>query len=133
MADRFDKKYYRIGDVSAMLDLPQSTLRYWESEFSELSPKRTASGLRIYTPADVEMVEIIRFLLYDKGLTLDGAREHLRKNRRDTMRIHEAVKRLRAVRDRLTAILGALDERQRRQRAALFAAKAAEEAEKNKE
>ncbi len=133
MADRFYKKYYRIGDVSAMLDLPQSTLRYWESEFSELSPKRTTSGLRIYTPADVEMVEIIRFLLYDKGLTLDGAREHLRKNRRDTMRVHEAVKRLRAVRDRLTAVLGALDERQRRQRAALFAAKAAEEAEKNKE
>ena len=67
-----------------------------------------------------------------QGPYLDGAREHLRKNRRDTMRIHEAVKRLRAVRDRLTAILGALDERQRRQRAALFAAKAAEEAEKKK-
>lgn len=107
------KKYYRIGDVAEILGLPQSTIRFWEREFTELRPKRNAGGTRMYTPSDIEQLRIIRFLIKDKGLTLDGAREHLRHNRRDLDRKHEVVRRLKDIRRRLTDMLEALDKRQR--------------------
>ncbi len=107
------KKYYRIGDVAEILGLPQSTIRFWEREFTELRPKRNAGGTRMYTPSDIEQLRIIRFLIKDKGLTLDGAREHLRRNRRDLDRKHEVVRRLKDIRRRLTDMLDALDQRQR--------------------
>lgn len=107
------KKYYRIGDVAEILGLPQSTIRFWEREFTELRPKRNAGGTRMYTPSDIEQLRILRFLIKDKGLTLDGAREHLRRNRRDLDRKHEVVRRLKDIRRRLTDMLDALDQRQR--------------------
>lgn len=107
------KKYYRIGDVAEILGLPQSTIRFWEREFTELRPKRNVGGTRMYTPSDIEQLRIIRFLIKDKGLTLDGAREHLRRNRRDLDRKHEVVRRLKDIRRRLTDMLDALDQRQR--------------------
>ncbi len=111
MADDLTKKYYRIGDVAEILDLPQSTIRFWEKEFSELRPRRNAGGTRMYTPNDIEQLRIIRFLIKDKGLTLDGAREHLRRNRRDLDRKHEVINRLKAIRRELTDLLEALDQR----------------------
>ncbi|MDE6196410.1 MAG: MerR family transcriptional regulator [Muribaculaceae bacterium] len=114
MADELDKMFYRIGDVSIMLDLPQSTIRFWEKEFSELRPRRNGGGIRRYTPADVEQLRIIRFLIREKGLTIEGAREHLRRNRRDLERKHEVIGRLKNIRRRLTDMLEALDQRQRK-------------------
>lgn len=111
MADDLTKKYYRIGDVAEILDLPQSTIRFWEKEFSELRPRRNAGGTRMYTPNDIEQLRIIRFLIKDKGLTLDGAREHLRRNRRDLDRKHEVINRLKGIRRQLTDLLEALDQR----------------------
>ena len=108
-----DKKFYRIGDVAEMLELPQPTLRFWEKEFSELRPRRNAGGTRLYTPNDVEMVRLIKFLVKDKGLTLDGAREHLRRNRRNLDRTHRAITRLQEIRARLVALGEALDKRQK--------------------
>ncbi len=112
--NELSKKYYRIGDVAELLRLPQSTIRFWEKEFSELRPRRNAGGTRMYTPADIEQLRIIRFLIKDKGLTLEGTREHLRRNRRDIERKHEVVKRLKDIRRRLSDILDALDARQRK-------------------
>ena len=111
MADDLTKKYYRIGDVAEILDLPQSTIRFWEKEFSELRPRRNAGGTRMYTPNDIEQLRIIRFLIKDKGLTLDGTREHLRRNRRDLDRKHEVINRLKGIRRQLTDLLEALDQR----------------------
>lgn len=111
--DSLDKKFYRIGDVAEMLELPQPTLRFWEKEFSELRPRRNAGGTRLYTPNDVEMVRLIKFLVKDKGLTLDGAREHLRRNRRNLDRTHRAITRLQEIRARLVALGEALDKRQK--------------------
>ncbi len=108
------KKYYRIGDVAAITGLPQSTIRFWEKEFTELRPKRNSGGTRYYTPSDIEQLNIIKFLIKDKGLTLDGAREHLRRNRRDLDRKHLVVQRLRTIRRALTEMLEALDQRQRK-------------------
>ena len=79
--EELTKKYYKIKDVAELLDLPPSTLRYWESEFSELRPKRNDGKIRLYTPNDIEQLRVIKFLVKDKQLTIEGAREHLRKNR----------------------------------------------------
>lgn len=71
------KSYYRIREVSAMLDIPAYTLRFWEDEFPQLNPHRTESGQRRYTPADVDVVERIKELLYVKGLKVEAAKELL--------------------------------------------------------
>ena len=114
MADELTKKFYRIRDVSELLDLPQSTIRFWEKESAELRPRRSGGGTRYYTPNDIELLKIIKFLIKDKRLTLEGAREHLRRNRADMERKHMVVARLRDIRGRLTALLEALDQRQRK-------------------
>lgn len=109
--EELTKKYYRIGDVSELLDLPQSTLRFWESEFSELRPKRNNGKTRLYTPNDIELLRIIKFLIKEKQLTIEGAREHLKHNRRDISRKHEVIERLKDIRNRLNGLLDALEHR----------------------
>jgi DNA-binding transcriptional MerR regulator len=76
-----DKFYFRIGEVTALTDLPAYVLRFWESEFPEIKPKRTESGQRLYRKSDIETILLIRHLLYDKKFTIQGARQHLRKAR----------------------------------------------------
>lgn len=105
------KRYYKISDVSELLGLPASTLRFWESEFSELRPKRNNGKVRLYTPNDIELLRLIKFLIKDKQLTLDGAREHLRKNRHAISRTQDVIERLKAIRERLNGLLEALDNR----------------------
>ena len=114
--DSLDKKFYRIADVAEMLRLPMSTLRFWEKEFGCLRPQRTPSGQRLYTPADIERLRIIRFLIKDKGMTLDGARQHLSSVRANTDKVHAAISRLQSMRRNVNAIIEALDARQRQLR-----------------
>lgn len=116
MTDDLDKKYYRIDDVYELTGVPKSTLRYWETQFGELRPHRNSAGTRFYTPADVELVNVIKFLLKDKCLTIAGAREHLRRNRGQLSRRNETLQRLRAVRRQLTDLIDALDSRVRERR-----------------
>lgn len=71
------KSYYKIGEVSEMLDLPVPTLRYWEREFEQLDPFRTPGGTRKYLPEDVEMCKLIKHLLRDKGYSLEYAKKEL--------------------------------------------------------
>jgi DNA-binding transcriptional MerR regulator len=72
-----DKLYFRIGEVSRITELAAHVLRFWESEFPKLRPKRTASGQRLYRKKDVEMILKIRHLLHKKKFTIAGAREYL--------------------------------------------------------
>lgn len=103
------KKYYRIADVAQMLDLPHSTIRFWETEFSELRPRRNGHRTRFYTPSDVELLQLIKFLLKERGLKIDAARNYIRKNRADLDRRHRVIARLRSVRARLLTLLDTLD------------------------
>jgi len=73
-----DKLYFRIGEVSALADLPTYVLRFWETEFSQIKPKRTPSGQRIYTKNDVAMILKIKNLLYNQKFTISGAKQHLK-------------------------------------------------------
>jgi DNA-binding transcriptional MerR regulator len=74
------KMYYTMGEVSAMFDVNQSLIRYYEKEFDILQPKKNKKGNRYFTPEDVENLKIIFHLIRDKGYTLAGAKEHLKKN-----------------------------------------------------
>ena len=71
------KSYYKIGEVSAMLNIPISTLRFWEDTFEQLDPFRTPGGMRKYRPEDVEMCRLIKHLLRDKGYSLEYAKKEL--------------------------------------------------------
>ncbi len=72
-----DKFYFKIGEASEISGLPSHVLRFWESEFKKIKPRRTASGQRSYTRKDIEMILEIKHLLYDKKFTLEGARNYL--------------------------------------------------------
>jgi DNA-binding transcriptional MerR regulator len=73
-----DKLYFKIGEVSAIAGVPSHVLRFWESEFPRISPKRTSSGQRLYTRREVELILEIKSLLYQRKFTIAGARQHLR-------------------------------------------------------
>ena len=72
-----DKLYFKIGEVSAIADVPAYVLRFWETEFKRLNPKRTDTGQRLYRKQDVKMVLHIKHLLYEKKFTIEGAKKHL--------------------------------------------------------
>ena len=81
-----DKLYFKIGEVSKISGLPSHVLRFWESEFNKIKPRRTASGQRSYTRKDIETILEIKHLLHDKKFTLEGARKYLNlKTRPDSL------------------------------------------------
>jgi DNA-binding transcriptional MerR regulator len=73
-----DKLYFRIGEVATLCHLPAYVLRFWESEFPQLKPVKSGTGQRMYRKRDVESVLRIKELLYERGFTIAGARQHLR-------------------------------------------------------
>jgi DNA-binding transcriptional MerR regulator len=73
-----DKLYFKIGEVSEILGVEPYVLRYWESEFPQLSPKKSGTGHRLYRRKDVELLLRIKHLLYEKRFTIEGARQTLR-------------------------------------------------------
>lgn len=73
------KLYYSIGEVSNVTDLKQYVLRYWESEFPQLSPAKNRAGNRIYRDKDIELILFIKSLLYDRKYTIEGARQKLKE------------------------------------------------------
>lgn len=71
---------YRIGKAAELLGLNTSVLRYWESEFSQIRPLRTKKGQRLYTDDHLELLERIRTLLHEEGLTIEGAKKRLEQD-----------------------------------------------------
>ena len=72
-----DKFYFKIGEVSKIAELPSHVLRFWETEFKRIKPRRTESGQRSYTKKDIEIILEIKHLLYEKKFTIDGARKFI--------------------------------------------------------
>jgi DNA-binding transcriptional MerR regulator len=106
-----EKLYYRIGEVEEIAGVPAYVLRYWESEFKLLRPKKNPAGQRLYRRRDLELVQRIKTLLYDERLTLEGARKRLIAESRKSpqqleLGIREATyaQALARVRDRLLAL-----------------------------
>ena len=72
-----DKLYFKIGEVSELLGVEPYVLRYWETEFSILQPKKSGTGHRLFRRKDVELLLRIKHLLYEKRFTIEGARQTL--------------------------------------------------------
>src|ERR1051326_3686151 len=113
-----DKLYFRIGEVSRLCGLPSYVLRFWETEFPQLKPSKSGTGQRMYRKIDVESVLRIKNLLYDQGLPIAAARQHLRDevNRKQSPLpfavANSPVKSdLKQLRQGLRAILGILSAR----------------------
>jgi DNA-binding transcriptional MerR regulator len=77
-----DKLYFKIGEVSDLLGVEPYVLRYWETEFAVLSPKKSGTGHRLYRRKDVELLLRIKYLLYEKKFTIEGARQTLQAESR---------------------------------------------------
>lgn len=109
--EEFDKLYYRISDVSEILGVPATTLRYWETEFKEINPKRSGSNRRYYSPDDIRILRMISYLVKTKGLRIDAAKEELRSNRKNISRHMEVIDLLTDTRAELQDLLSALNKR----------------------
>ena len=105
-----DKLYYRIGEVEAITAVPAYVLRYWESEFRLLRPKKNPAGQRLYRRRDLDLVLRIKTLLYEERLTLEGAKKRLVAESRGPAQLDLGVRgaaleaALRRMRDQLRAL-----------------------------
>ncbi|HOJ63784.1 MAG TPA: MerR family transcriptional regulator [Spirochaetota bacterium] len=75
-----NKEYFTIGEVSELTGIKETVLRFWEKEFSQLKPIKSKFGHRMYTRNDIEIILKIKELLYEKKMTIKGAREALNNN-----------------------------------------------------
>ena len=74
-----DKRYYRIGEVSRITEVKPYVLRYWESEFRWMAPQKSRSKQRLYRRRDIDIILLIKKLLYEQRFTIEGARRKLRE------------------------------------------------------
>ncbi|MFN3840300.1 MAG: MerR family transcriptional regulator [Cyclobacteriaceae bacterium] len=102
------KLYYSIGEVAEIFNVAPSLIRFWESEFDIIKPKKNRKGNRQFTKEDIESVRTIYHLVKERGFTLQGAKEMLRNNSfeiKDKLELIDSLKSVRRfmveVRDRL--------------------------------
>ena len=107
----FNKKYFKIRDVAEFLGVPPTTLRYWEQEFPDITPSRTATGIRQYTPEDIETLRIIHYLLKTRGLKMDAAKQQFKINRKNISKRLKVIDELMDLRSELDVMLKTLAKR----------------------
>ena len=99
-----EKLYYRIGEVAQMFSVNTSLIRFWDSEFDILKPKKNAKGNRMFTLEDVNNLKLIYHLVKERGFTLDGARTHLKEGKKKTLDKYEIINKLESVKAQLLRI-----------------------------
>ena len=104
-----NKMYYSISEVSAMLDIPASTLRYWEKELPSVSPRKSQGGTRKYSVADIEELRLVHRLVKEEGHTIEGVKKLLRRRRSSEVSKQEVIRRLELLRSELLAIIDEMD------------------------
>ena len=117
---KLNKLYYSIGEVSQITNLKQYVLRYWETEFSVLSPTKNTAGNRIYKDNDIKLIKYIQDLLYNKKFTIKGAKQHLEHEydksnspkKAETVTLNAILTRdeLKNIRKSLTDIIALIDD-----------------------
>jgi DNA-binding transcriptional MerR regulator len=81
---KVEKLYYSIGEVAELLNVPVSTVRFWENEFDILKPMKNKKGNRLFTQTDIKNLKIIYHLVKEEGMTLSGVRKKLTEKWNDT-------------------------------------------------
>lgn len=92
------KLYHTIGEVAEMFDVNTSLIRFWEKEFEIIQPKKNKKGNRLFTAEDIKNLQIIYHLVKERGYTLQGAKEKLKKNKEETFDNVEVVSALQKIR-----------------------------------
>ena len=93
-----EKKYYSIGEVADKFNVATSLIRFWETEFDIIKPKKNRKGNRQFTKEDIENVKLIYHLVKEKGFTLQGAKELLKQDGqvvKDKMEVIDSLKNIR--------------------------------------
>ncbi len=99
-----DKIYYTIGEVAEMFSVNTSLIRFWEKEFIIIKPKKNKKGNRLFTQKDIDNLHTIYHLVKERGYTLKGAKEFLKKNPETTTRDIEILKSLKNIKSFLEDI-----------------------------
>lgn len=99
------KLYYSISEVASMMNVTETLLRYWEKEFPNIKPNKIGRGIRQYTKADIEQVKKVYHLVKERGMTLQGARDMLKRNKGGEIdRSVDVIERLKDIRAELQDI-----------------------------
>lgn len=91
------KLYYSIGEVAAIFNVNASLIRFWEKEFDMIKPKKNNKGNRLFTVQDIDNLKIIYHLVKERGFTLEGAKNKLKNNRKETIENVEIVQSLQQI------------------------------------
>jgi DNA-binding transcriptional MerR regulator len=103
------KLYYSIKEVAQMLNVSESLLRYWETEFPQIRPKTLSNKVRQYTDKDIEQIKVIYNLVKVRGFKLAAARKMLSQNKNGADKSAEVLSSLISVRDELKTLKKQLD------------------------
>ncbi len=99
-----EKRYYKIGEVAKAFGVNASLIRFWEKEFAIIKPKKNAKGNRLFTQEDIKNFKLIFNLVKERGFTLEGAKQKLKKNPEGIFNNHEIISRLESVKAELIKI-----------------------------
>ena len=105
-----EKLYYSIGEVAKMFKVSTSLIRFWESEFTILKPKKNRKGNRLFTKKDINHLQIIYHLVKERGFTLDGAKKKLKENKDEVFDKVAIAQSLQKVKDFLIEMRDGLPE-----------------------
>ncbi len=107
--ENLDKLYYSIGEVAKMFNVNTSLIRYWEKEFPIIRPKKNQKGNRQFTKKDIENIHKIHYLVKDRKMTLDGAKNYLKNN--NGISNFELVKTLQGIRAMVVELKETLEDK----------------------
>ncbi|CCG54139.1 Probable transcriptional regulator, MerR family [Flavobacterium indicum GPTSA100-9 = DSM 17447] len=96
-----EKRYYSIGELAKAFDVNASLIRFWDKEFDEINPKKNAKGDRMFRPDDVKTLQLIYHLVKERGFTLEGAKVHLKENKKKSLDKFEIIAKLEGVKRQL--------------------------------
>lgn len=99
-----EKRYYGIGEVAKAFDVNTSLIRFWEKEFDVIKPKKNAKGDRKFTPEDIKNLKFIYHLVKERGFTLEGAKIHLKENKKKSLNNYEIINKLENIKHQLIKI-----------------------------
>ena len=99
-----EKRYYSIGEVAKAFAVNASLIRFWEKEFDVLKPKKNAKGNRKFTPEDIKNLKFIYHLVKERGFTLEGAKTHLKEEKKQALNNFEIISKLEDIKNQLNKI-----------------------------
>jgi len=104
-----EKRYYKIGEVAKAFGLNTSHIRFWETEFDVLKPKKNNKGNRLFTAEDLKNLKLIYHLVKEKGFTLEGAKNKMKEQPKNLKSNLEIISKLEAIKQELIKIKSEID------------------------